>query len=59
MSLSKLTPKQELFCKEYLIDLNAKQAAIRAGYSPKTAGEQGYENLNKPHLQAYITKAKN
>jgi len=37
----KLTPKQEMFCKEYIIDLNATQAAIRAGYSEKTANEQG------------------
>lgn len=36
-----LTPKQQQFVAEYLIDLNATQAAIRAGYSPKTANEQG------------------
>lgn len=38
--MSKLTPKQLAFCQEYLIDLNGTQAAIRAGYSPKTANEQ-------------------
>lgn len=43
----KLTAKQEMFCKEYLIDLNATQAAIRAGYSKKTADRIGPENLSK------------
>lgn len=50
----KLTPKQELFCLEYIIDLNATQAAIRAGYSKKTATEMGYENLTKPHISSRI-----
>ena len=50
----KLTPKQELFCREYLIDLNASQAAIRAGYSIKTAYSIGQENLNKPEIQEQI-----
>lgn len=54
----KLTAKQELFCNEYLIDLNATQAAIRAGYSVDTASEMGYENLNKPHLQTLISELK-
>ena len=48
-----LTPKQRLFCLEYLKDLNATQAAIRAGYSKKTAKEIGCENLTKPNIQAY------
>ena len=39
-----------MFCKEYLIDLNATQAAIRAGYSEKTASETGSENLRKPRI---------
>lgn len=43
---SKLTPKQERFVQEYLIDLNATQAAIRAGYSAKTAQEQGSRLLS-------------
>lgn len=48
--------RQKRFCDEYLIDCNAKQAAIRAGYSPKTAYSIGNENLNKPELKAYITE---
>ena len=50
----KLTAKQKMFCKEYIVDLNAKSAAIRAGYSENTAGVIGYENLNKPYLAEYI-----
>lgn len=46
----KLTPKQEAFCREYLIDLNGTQAAIRAGYSKKTAREMAVENLSKPPI---------
>lgn len=49
-----LTPKQQRFCDEYLIDLNATQAAIRAGYSEKTARVIGQENLLKPALKSYI-----
>ena len=56
--MAKLTLRQVLFCKEYLIDLNATQAAIRAGYSTKTATETGYENLNKPHIASYIQELK-
>lgn len=52
----KLTAKQQRFCDEYLIDLNATQAAIRAGYSKKTAGVIGTENLQKPYLKEYIEK---
>lgn len=44
----KLTDKQEMFCREYMVDFNATQAAIRAGYSKKTAQEIGYENMTKP-----------
>ncbi|MNE91226.1 Terminase small subunit [compost metagenome] len=51
-----LTAKQELFVQEYLKDLNATQAAIRAGYSPNTASETGYENLRKPQIAAEIEK---
>lgn len=50
----KLTPKQQLFCDEYLIDLNATQAAIRAGYSEKTAGQIGEQNLKKLEIRSYI-----
>ncbi len=52
----KLTAKQQLFCKEYLVDLNATQAAIRAGYSKKTAYSIGFENLKKPEIQEEIQK---
>ncbi len=49
-----MTPKQKRFCDEYLIDTNATQAAIRAGYSEKTAYSIGEENLKKPDIRAYI-----
>lgn len=52
-----MTDKQIKFCDEYLIDLNATQAAIRAGYSTKTAGAIGSENLGKPQIRAHIDKA--
>ena len=55
----KLTAKQEAFIKEYLIDLNSTQAAIRAGYSPNTATEIGWENLRKPHIKVAIDEALN
>ena len=54
----KLTAKQEAFINEYLIDLNATQAAIRAGYSKKTANRIATENLSKPVLAAAIAQAK-
>ena len=44
--MQKLSAKQEQFCREYLVDLNATQAAIRAGYSPKTAQEQASRLLS-------------
>ena len=50
----KLTAKQQRFCDEYLIDLNATQAAIRAGYSEKTAAVIANENLRKPYIKEYI-----
>lgn len=53
-NMSKLTPKQEKFCQEYLIDLNATQAAVRAGYSAKTAEKIAHENQRKPEIQARI-----
>ena len=55
--MKKLTAKQESFVAEYLIDLNATQAAIRAGYSEKTASETGYENLRKPQIAEAVQKA--
>ncbi len=51
---NKLTAKQEKFCQEYLVDFNATQAAIRAGYSEKTAGVIGDENLKKPYIAEFI-----
>jgi phage terminase small subunit len=53
-----LTDKQEMFCREYLIDLNATQAAIRAGYSDKTANRTGSENLSKPDIAQRIIDLK-
>lgn len=52
-----MTPKQILFVEEYLKDLNATQAAIRAGYSEKTAGQIGEENLKKPEIRKAIDEA--
>ncbi len=54
MSDKALTPKQRRFVQEYLIDLNATQAAIRAGYSVNAAAEIGHENLRKPHIAKHI-----
>jgi phage terminase small subunit len=52
-----LTPKQNRFVAEYLVDLNATQAAIRAGYSKRTATEQSYDLLRKPQIRAMIDEA--
>lgn len=52
-----MTPKQQRFVDEYLIDLNATQAAIRAGYSPGTAYSIGNENLSKPEIADAIATA--
>lgn len=51
-----LTARQKRFCDEYLIDLNATQAAIRAGYSKKTANRTGAENLTKPVIKEYVAE---
>lgn len=56
--MAEMTAKQQRFCDEYLIDLNATQAAIRAGYSEKTAYRTGNDNLKKPQIQEYIQKKK-
>lgn len=53
-----LTDKQTRFVAEFLIDLNAAAAARRAGYSAKTADQQGYENLRKPEIATAITAGK-
>lgn len=55
--MAKLTPKQKRFIEEYLVDLNATQAAIRAGYSEDSAAVIGCENLIKPNIQAAINEA--
>ena len=49
-----LTPKQERFVTEYLVDLNATQAALRAGYSPRTAPQQGSRLLKNVDVQAAL-----
>jgi len=54
----KLTPKQQIFCTEYLVDLNATKAAIRAGYSNKTARFIATENLSKPNVAQRIAELK-
>ena len=54
--MADLTEKQKLFCKEYMVALNATQAAIRAGYSENSAKEIGCENLTKPNIQEYLEK---
>ncbi len=51
-----MSPKQERFCIEYLIQMNASQAAVSAGYSPKTAGAIGSENLKKPNIRNRISE---
>lgn len=53
-----LTPKQQRFVDEFMVDLNATQAAIRAGYSPDTSRQMGAENLSKPVIQAAIADAR-
>ena len=52
--MSELEEKQKMFCKEYLVDFNGTQAAIRAGYSKKTANEQASRLLAKVNVQTYL-----
>ncbi|VEJ54617.1 terminase small subunit [Pragia fontium] len=54
--MAKLNDKQELFCREYIVDLNATQAAIRAGYSEKTAQEQSSRLLSNVMIQSRIAE---
>ena len=54
VAVEKMTEKQKRFCDEYLVDLNGTQAAIRAGYSKKTANVIAAENLTKPNIRKYI-----
>lgn len=51
---SHLTDRQKAFCDEYLIDLNATQAALRAGYSPKAAQRMAVRNMQHPAVRAYL-----
>lgn len=57
MKTGQLTAKQAAFVREYLVSLNATDAARRAGYSEKTAAEVGYENLRKPQIQDAVERA--
>ena len=52
--MSELEEKQKMFCKEYLVDFNGTQAAIRAGYSKKTANEQASRLLRKVKVRTYL-----
>ncbi|MGO4840156.1 terminase small subunit, partial [Rhizobiaceae sp. 2RAB30] len=56
--MTDLTPKQARFVEEYLIDLNATQAAIRAGYSQRYANDQAAQLLTKPQIRAAIDRKK-
>lgn len=57
--MDKLTPKQRAFCQQYAIDKDATAAAIRAGYSKKTAYQIGFENLQKPAVREYVDQLLN
>ncbi|MDP4109602.1 MAG: terminase small subunit [Bacillota bacterium] len=54
MMLQKLTAKQQRFAEEFLVDLNASQAAIRAGYSARSAYESAHQNMQNPRVRAYL-----
>nr|DAD96533.1 MAG TPA: Terminase small subunit [Myoviridae sp. ctdWz11] len=54
--MDKLTRKQRKFAEEYLVDCNGTKAAIRAGYSPKTANEQAAKLMSNPKIKSYITE---
>lgn len=54
--MAKLTEKQKRFCEEYLVDLNATQAAIRAGYKKERASEQAHQLLQKTTVSAFIAE---
>jgi phage terminase small subunit len=56
-TMKAMTPKQARFVEEYLVDLNATQAAIRAGYSARMASSIGFENLQRPHIAEAIAAA--
>ncbi len=52
--MAKLTPKQKIFCNEYIKDFNSESAAVRAGYDEKKAKFYGDKNLHKTEIKAYI-----
>jgi len=54
--LGALSAKHKRFVQEYMVDLNGTQAAIRAGYSPKSASEQAYDLLRKPQIQEALAE---
>jgi phage terminase small subunit len=54
MKPKKLTAMQELFCKEYLVDLNFTAAAIRAGFSKRSAAQLGWQQMEKPQVKARV-----
>lgn len=56
--MTNLSPKRERFCREYLVDLNATQAAIRAGYSTNSARSQACELLTNPNIERRIAELK-
>lgn len=56
MAANGLTPKQQAFCKEYIVDLNAAQAAVRAGYSPNTANREGSRLLSNVDIQSEVQR---
>lgn len=56
--MAKLTDKQKRFCEEYLVDLNATQAAIRAGYSERTAEQIAYKLVKKSSVSEYLRSLK-
>jgi phage terminase small subunit len=57
--LARLSDKQEQFCREYIVDLNGTQAAIRAGYKENSARQIATENLSKPYIQDRIQQLMN
>lgn len=56
MKVDRLSAKMQMFCQEYVIDYNATRAAKAAGYSDKTAGAMGHENLSKPEIKNEIAR---
>ena len=54
--MAQITPRMRAFAREYVLDENPRQAAIRAGYHPKSAAESARQLLPKPHVQALIAK---